>query len=76
MQTSRSTVMVTGAAGNLGRAVADVFANSGANLVLLDMRREDLESRYGLEGDGRLFAPANLLPSQQVEQIPIRGPEE
>lgn len=67
MQTSRSTVMVTGAAGNLGRAVADVFANSGANLVLLDMRREDLESRYGLEGDGRLFAPANLLDLEQVQ---------
>jgi len=67
MQTSRSTVMVTGAAGNLGRAVADVFANSGANLVLLDMRREDLESRYGLEGDGRLFAPANLLDFEQVQ---------
>ena len=67
MQTSRSTVMVTGAAGNLGRAVADVFANSGANLVLLDVRREDLESRYGLEGDGRLFAPANLLDLEQVQ---------
>lgn len=67
MQTPRRTVMVTGAAGNLGCAVADVFANSGANLVLLDMRREDLESRYGLEGDGRLFAPANLLELEQVQ---------
>lgn len=67
MHTPRRTVMVTGAAGNLGRAVADVFADSGANLVLLDMRREDLESRYGQESDGRLFAPANLLELVQVQ---------
>ena len=32
-----STVMLTGAAGNLGRAVASAFAETGANLVLLDL---------------------------------------
>ena len=33
------TVMLTGAAGNLGRAVASAFAETGANLVLLDVKR-------------------------------------
>jgi NAD(P)-dependent dehydrogenase (short-subunit alcohol dehydrogenase family) len=32
------TVTITGAGGNLGRAVAAVFAGQGANLVLLDRR--------------------------------------
>ena len=32
----QKTVLLTGAAGNLGRAVAQMFAHDGANLVLLD----------------------------------------
>ena len=32
------TVMLTGAAGNLGRAVADAFRELGDNLVLLDVK--------------------------------------
>ena len=36
------TVMITGAAGNLGRAVAAAFAAAGANLVLLDLNDEAL----------------------------------
>jgi NAD(P)-dependent dehydrogenase (short-subunit alcohol dehydrogenase family) len=32
------TVVITGAAGNLGRAVADAFRELGDNLVLLDVR--------------------------------------
>ncbi len=36
------TVMITGAAGNLGRAVAAAFAAAGANLVLLDLDDEAL----------------------------------
>ena len=38
MSFSDRTVMLTGAAGNLGRAVAGAFAGRGANLVLLDRR--------------------------------------
>jgi NAD(P)-dependent dehydrogenase (short-subunit alcohol dehydrogenase family) len=52
-------VLVTGAAGNLGRAVADAFAERGASLVLLD-RREPAPPRgrhLGLAVD-LLDAPA------------------
>lgn len=66
MNTHNSTVMVTGAAGNLGRAVVNAFAAQGANLVLVDLRRESLEQSFGEETAQRLFAPANLLEQDQV----------
>lgn len=48
------TIVITGAAGNLGRAVAAVFASGGARLALIDAdgdvlstRFADLEPRHG-----------------------------
>ena len=61
MSVGQRTVIVTGAAGNLGAAVARAFAELGANLVLVDLKREGLEKAFGPENDQRLFAPANLL---------------
>jgi len=61
MSFANRTVIVTGAAGNLGRAVAGAFANLGANLVLVDLKRESLEKAFGAENERRTFAPANLL---------------
>lgn len=60
-------VLVTGAAGNLGRAVAKTFADRGARLVLLDLKRENLEKSFGAEDERRLFAPVNLLNSAEVD---------
>ena len=39
-------VMITGAAGNLGRAVAETFLSCGANLVLVDLNADALEQAY------------------------------
>jgi NAD(P)-dependent dehydrogenase (short-subunit alcohol dehydrogenase family) len=61
MSSGDRTVIVTGAAGNLGKAVANAFADAGANLVLVDLKRESLEKAFGSESDHRSFAPANLL---------------
>lgn len=61
------TVMVTGAAGNLGQAVAGVFAAAGANVVLVDRARERLVQRHGPEGTRSLYVSANLLDSAQVQ---------
>lgn len=58
--------MITGAAGNLGRCVAASFHNGGANLVLVDLRRDNLEQAFGVEDERRLFAPVNLLDQAQV----------
>lgn len=61
------TVMITGAAGNLGRCVAASFHASGANLVLVDLQRESLQKAFGAEDQRRLFAPTNLLEQEQVD---------
>ena len=61
------TVIVTGASGNLGRAVADAFAARGANLVLLDLRRDRLESAYGEDDEHRMLVATNLLVAADVE---------
>ncbi|HXX83651.1 MAG TPA: SDR family NAD(P)-dependent oxidoreductase [Casimicrobiaceae bacterium] len=61
--------MVTGATGNLGRAVARAFGELGANLVLFGHRREALVSAFGGEGAQRMFAPADLLDQRKVDAI-------
>jgi NAD(P)-dependent dehydrogenase (short-subunit alcohol dehydrogenase family) len=55
MTTSPRTVFITGAAGNLGLAAAQVFAHEGAQLVLLD--RTPLS-----EASLAKLAPAKCLP--------------
>jgi NAD(P)-dependent dehydrogenase (short-subunit alcohol dehydrogenase family) len=67
MEFSQRTVLITGAAGNLGRVVANAFAARGANLVLVDLRRESLERAFGAENERRLFAPTNLLDQAEID---------
>jgi NAD(P)-dependent dehydrogenase (short-subunit alcohol dehydrogenase family) len=55
------TVVITGASGNLGRAVAKAFAELGAKLALLDVKRGDLQ-----DGQNRVFVDANLLDPESV----------
>ena len=61
MSFANKTVIVTGAVGNLGKAAAKAFADQGANLVLVDLKRESLAAAFGAESASTLFAPANLL---------------
>ena len=56
------TVMLTGAAGNLGRALARAFAEVGDNLVLLDLKPGALQSN-----DRQLYVATNLLDAQSVQ---------
>ncbi len=69
MNFNNRTVLITGASGNLGRAVANAFAQLGANLVLVDLQRGSLEKAFGAEDMQRLFAPANLLDMEQVRAV-------
>jgi NAD(P)-dependent dehydrogenase (short-subunit alcohol dehydrogenase family) len=61
MSLDNRTVIVTGAAGNLGKAVANAFADLGVNLVLVDLQRESLARAFGAEDARRSLVPANLL---------------
>ena len=58
--------LVTGAAGNLGRAVAAAFASAGASLVLLGHDEASLRSVYGAGDARRMFAAADLLDAASV----------
>jgi NAD(P)-dependent dehydrogenase (short-subunit alcohol dehydrogenase family) len=60
------TCLITGAAGNLGRAVAQAFASEGSSLILMDHHEEHLRSAYGGEGAGRRLALADLRDAQSV----------
>lgn len=60
-------VMLTGAAGNLGRAVAAAFAARGAHVVLLDRDAKALRAAFGADTPQRLSVAADLLEPAQVE---------
>jgi NADP-dependent 3-hydroxy acid dehydrogenase YdfG len=66
MSFDRKTVAITGAAGNLGRAVARAFADSGAKLVLLDVRRESLDAAYPGDDPAQLKLAVDLLDAPAV----------
>jgi NAD(P)-dependent dehydrogenase (short-subunit alcohol dehydrogenase family) len=68
MEFEKQTVMVTGAAGNLGRAVATAFHRQGANLVLVDRAHDSLREAFGEAGSRHLFIGADLLDATQVQE--------
>jgi NAD(P)-dependent dehydrogenase (short-subunit alcohol dehydrogenase family) len=61
MRFDHRTVIVTGAAGNLGKAVAHAFAELGANLVLVDLQRQGLQTAFGAEDEQRALVATDLL---------------
>jgi NAD(P)-dependent dehydrogenase (short-subunit alcohol dehydrogenase family) len=62
-------VLITGAAGHLGRAVAHHFAAAGERLVLVDLQAQALREAFGDDGDQRLLAPADLLQPGAMEDV-------
>jgi NAD(P)-dependent dehydrogenase (short-subunit alcohol dehydrogenase family) len=67
MSAKQHTVMVTGAAGNLGKAVASKFSSAGARLVLIDRSAEILGKAFGDESPDRQFLPTDLLDERAVQ---------
>jgi len=55
------TVLITGAAGNLGRAAAQAFAARGARLALVHRDTARLASIFGAESERQQFVAADLL---------------
>jgi len=66
MDFKNRTVIVTGAAGNLGAAVSQAFAERGARLALLDLDHDALRRAFGAEDEGRLLIPIDLLDRDRV----------
>jgi NAD(P)-dependent dehydrogenase (short-subunit alcohol dehydrogenase family) len=66
MSFKNRTVMVTGAGGNLGKAVAAAFAERGARLVLVARHQEALSAAFGALKDAALI-PADLLDRGQAQ---------
>jgi NAD(P)-dependent dehydrogenase (short-subunit alcohol dehydrogenase family) len=60
------TVTITGAAGNLGRAVVAAFADRGANLALLVRDVEKAKAAFRAENDRLAYFAADLLDADQV----------
>jgi NAD(P)-dependent dehydrogenase (short-subunit alcohol dehydrogenase family) len=60
MRFNGQVVLITGAAGNLGRATASAFAAAGARLVLVDLDARALEAALGAESDTQLSIAADL----------------
>jgi len=60
------TVLITGAAGNLGRAVAAAFAGRGARLVLVDISAERLDAAYPGEDKARMKCAVDLLKPEAM----------
>lgn len=63
---SAPTVLITGAAGHLGQAVAATFRQRGARLVLADRQAETLRRTFG-DADDVLLLPMDLLDRDQVQ---------
>lgn len=66
MSKENRTVMITGAAGHLGRAVAAHFAQAGARLVLVDRQAESIQAAFGAGAEQALVA-ADLLDGARLQ---------
>src|SRR3954469_19811531 len=67
MDFEERVVIVTGAAGNLGRAVADAFAKRGARLVLVDVARERFAA--SAESDRSTIVGADLRTREGADAV-------
>ncbi|MEN8128944.1 MAG: SDR family NAD(P)-dependent oxidoreductase [Pseudomonadota bacterium] len=68
---SGKTVLVTGAAGNLGHAVAETFHQAGAQLALVDLNADRLREVYAEWKDSSscLLIPVDLTDEQSVQNM-------
>lgn len=67
-----NVIVITGAGGNLGQAAAFAFADAGARLALVDLKREPLRDIFGAkipEGERFLPVAANLMDEESVAQM-------
>jgi len=67
-------VIVTGAAGGIGRAVARAFASAGSRVVLVDVNADALSAvAADLPGDGHLAVPFDLTDVTGLDSLIARA---
>ena len=69
MESSGETVVITGASGNLGRAVAAAFARRGSDLVLVARHRDGLAEHFGEEDARQVFVAADVSTQQGADAV-------
>jgi len=69
MDFDKKVVVLTGAAGHLGRAVAHHFATRGASLVLVDVDHDRLLQAHGDTSERQMLAPADLRDAAQAAAV-------
>jgi NAD(P)-dependent dehydrogenase (short-subunit alcohol dehydrogenase family) len=72
MDSDSRVVMITGAAGNLGHAVAAAFEQRGERRVLVDLHSDRLAQRFGTDTDRQSVAAANLLEQDDAHAVARR----
>ena len=66
MSFAQKVVVITGAAGNLGRSVAATFAEQGAKLILLDIDQNRLDAIFPEDRSDQLKLAVDLLDDAAV----------
>ena len=70
-------VIVTGAAGGIGRATAEAFATAGARVMAVDLRQEAAdEVVLGMEGEGHIAVGLDLTDLDAHEPLIARAYDE
>lgn len=66
---SRQIAVITGAAGGIGKAIADTLAENGANVVLTDISEKNLkEANASYKADVSTYAVSNVTSESSVDQ--------
>lgn len=66
-------VLITGAAGTLGRAVAAAFGEAGAKLILVDIAAKGLDAAFGAESDRKLPLVVDLSDRGAIDAALARA---
>ena len=67
-------VMVTGAAGGIGRTVAEAFATTGARVMAVDLKQDRVDAVVaGLEGQGHLAVATDLRDRASHDRLVARA---
>lgn len=68
MEFKGKVIMITGAAGDIGKEIARLFQQKGAKLILIDLDKDDLEqTALELNLQDFLIYPANVTNEKEIE---------